>query len=440
MQGYFYDIAAEITARLQGREVYTASFSAEESDFVRFNRSAIQQAGTVVQRYLTIDLIDGRRHAAGTLSLCGDRESDAAQIAELLASLREQRAQLPEDPFLLYSTDVRSSERFLNDRLPDAGATVAAIQVAGRARDLVGIYAAGGIHSGFANSLGQRNWHTSYSYNLDWSFFHTTDKAVKTSYAGFEWNADEFARRVDVATEQLALLGRRAHTIRPGRYRVYLAPTALYDLIGLLSWGGFGLRAHRTKTTPLIRMIEEGARLHPAVSVTENTRDGVAPNFQGAGFIRPEQVALIRGGTYAEALVSPRSAAEYGVPTNAASAAEAPQSVDLAAGTLALDAVLRELHTGLYLGNLWYLNYSDRTACRTTGMTRFATFWVERGVIQAPTNVMRFDETLYRMLGEKLVALTAERELIFDPDSYGQRSTATARLPGALIDEFTLTL
>ena len=37
----------------------------------------------------------------------------------------------------------------------------------------------------------------------------------------------------------------------------------------------------------------------------------------------------------------------------------------------------------VYVNNVWYLNYSDRSACRMTGMTRFATFWVEHGVIQA---------------------------------------------------------
>ncbi len=39
-------------------------------------------------------------------------------------------------------------------------------------------------------------------------------------------------------------------------------------------------------------------------------------------------------------------------------------------------------------------------------MTRFATFWVEGGRIVAPVNVMRWDDTLYRMLGENLEALT----------------------------------
>jgi len=73
-------------------------------------------------------------------------------------------------------------------------------------------------------------------------------------------------------------------------------------------------------------------------------------------------------------------------------------------------------------------------------MTRFATFWVEKGVIQAPVNVMRFDETLYRMLGENLIGLTAERDLLLDSSTYHARSTASGHLPGALVGDFTFTL
>jgi predicted Zn-dependent protease len=117
-----------------------------------------------------------------------------------------------------------------------------------------------------------------------------------------------------------------------------------------------------------------------------------------------------------------------------------PQSLDVAAGEIPSDRVLATLGDGIYVGNVWYLNYSDRAACRTTGMTRFATFWVENGSLAAPLEVMRFDETLYRMLGTNLIGLTTEREWIVDPGSYSQRSTATTRLPGALVADFTLTL
>jgi predicted Zn-dependent protease len=98
------------------------------------------------------------------------------------------------------------------------------------------------------------------------------------------------------------------------------------------------------------------------------------------------------------------------------------------------------LHTGIYIGNLWYLNFSDRSACRMTGMTRFASFWVEDGRIRAPLNVMRFDDTAYRVLGENLEALTRERDLVPGTSTYGERSTLSFRTPGALVREFALTL
>jgi predicted Zn-dependent protease len=440
MQAYFYTLADMLTTLLHGQEVYTCTFRGEESDFVRFNRSAIRQPGTVLQRSLSLDLIDGRRHAAGDLALSGELEFDRTRLTELVQELRDKLPYLPEDPYLLYATEVRSSAQHGANRLPPRQEAVAAILEAGRGHDLVGIYAAGGIYAGFANSLGQRNWFSSYSFNFDWSFYYQGDKAVKTAYAGFVWEQEAFAQKVTAALAQLEVLRQPPRTIPSGRYRVYLAPAALYDILELLSWGGFGLKNHRTKQTTLLKMVEEGARLHPAVTLLENTRDGVAPNFQGAGFIKPDQVVLIDAGAFRDCLVSPRSAKEYGVPTNGASGQEAPASLEMAPGTLPRQEVLSRLDTGVYINNVWYLNYSDRSACRLTGMTRFATFWVEHGAVQAPLNVMRFDESIYRLLGEHLLGLTAERDFLLDANTYHQRSTDSGRLPGVLVEDFTFTL
>ena len=440
MQEYFNALADAITASLYGDESYTCTFHGEDSDFVRFNRSAIRQAGSVTQHFLSLDLIHGTRHAAGEVALRGDFDSDRSRLSQLLTALREKLPYLPEDPHLLYSTTVHSSVQQGDNRLPDKADAVAAILDAGKGRDLVGVYAAGGIYAGFANALGQRNWFASFTFNADWSLYYQRDKAVKTGYAGFVWEPAVFARKVAEAAEQLDVLGRPARTIPPGRYRVYLAPTALFDILEMLAWSGFGLKDHRTKQTTLLKMVEEGTKLHPSVTIRENTHDGVAPNFQEAGFIKPAQVTLIEAGALGECLVSPRSAREYGVPTNGASNAEAPESVEMGAGDIARQDVLRRLDTGIYINNLWYLNYSDRSSCRMTGMTRFATFWVEGGLIQAPLNVMRFDETAYRMFGDHLLGLTAEREFILDASSYHQRSTGSSRLPGALVEDFTFTL
>src|SRR5919109_1511799 len=440
MQDYFYALADATTESLHGDEFYTCTFHAEDSDFVRFNRSAIRQAGSVVQRFLTLDLIHDRRHAAAEIALSGDFESDRTRVSQLLTELRGQLPYLSEDPHLLYATTVHSTVQRGGDRLPDRTDAVNAVLDAGSGRDLVGIYAAGGIYAGFANALGQRNWFESFTVNCDWSLYYERDKAVKTSYAGVAWEPTVFARKVAEAIAQLEVLKRPPHVIPPGRYRVYLAPAALYDILEMLAWSGFGLKDHRTKQTTLLKMVEEGVQLHPAVTIHENTRDGVSPNFQAAGFIRPDQVTLIEAGVFRHCLVSPRSAKEYDVPTNGASNAEAPEAVEMATGDVPRDDVLRRLDTGVYINNLWYLNYSDRPACRITGMTRFATFWVEEGVIQAPLSVMRFDETIYRLLGEHLMGLTAERDFILDSSTYHERSTGSSHLPGALVEQFNFTL
>ena len=166
--------------------------------------------------------------------------------------------------------------------------------------------------------------------------------------------------------------------------------------------------------------------------MVEATADGVAPAFQGEGFVRPARVPLIEAGRLTGSLVSPRTEREFGLKANGANGWETPESLAMAGGTLAAKDALAALGTGLFVGNLHYLNYSDRPACRLTGMTRFATFWVEGGEIVAPVDVLRFDDTVFRMLGPNLEALTAETELMLASDTYGARQLSSMRVPGAL--------
>ncbi|MEO9162407.1 MAG: metallopeptidase TldD-related protein, partial [Casimicrobiaceae bacterium] len=167
---------------------------------------------------------------------------------------------------------------------------------------------------------------------------------------------------------------------------------------------------------------------------------GVAPAFQAEGFARPGNVPLIDAGALVGSLVSPRTAREFDLQANGANAGESPEALAMAGGELPARDALAALDTGLAVGNLWYLNYSDRPACRMTGMTRFATLWVENGNVVAPVNVLRFDDTVYRMLGDHLEALTSERELLLESNTYGSRALASVTLPGALLSEMSFTL
>ena len=198
MRDRFFELTDALAKNLKGDEVFLATFGGEDSDFVRFNHSAVRQAGSVRQGYMTIDLIVGNRHAKTTFTVSADAAEDRRRMTAALDNLRQRLPHMPEDPYLLYSPDIRSGEVTGANRLPDSGEVVGKVVSAGKGKDLVGIYAAGGIYAGFANSLGQKNWFASHSFHLDWTFYLRADKAVKASYAGFEWNDAEFARKVAV--------------------------------------------------------------------------------------------------------------------------------------------------------------------------------------------------------------------------------------------------
>lgn len=436
----FEALAAATQAGLRGGESFELNLHAEDSEFVRLNRGAVRQAGSVVQRTLSLDLAEGKRHAAGTLTLSGDPAADRERVAALVRELRAQRDELPEDPWLLSPDEPRSSERIVASVLPGRDEVLDRLASAGRDRDLVGIHASGPVAHAFASSSGQRNWFVCPSFNVDWSLHLEADRAVKASYAGTHWDGAAFERRIERSAGELELLARPTRHLPPGRYAVHLAPDAVAELMGLLSWDGFGLRALRTKTSPLLRMVDAGETFHPSVSIVEDTAGGTAPDFQEQGFRRPDRVPLIEAGRYAASLVSPRSAVEFGAVTNGAASQESPQSLDLAAGDVPSDDALARLGSGIHVSNLHYLNYSDRTRCRATGMTRFACFAVENGRLVAPIGVLRFDDTLFRMLGSNLIGLTRERQTILDPLTYGGRSVASMRVPGALVSDVAFTL
>ena len=440
MQSYFYALADFVTTQLHANETALAYLSAEESNFVRFNKNAVRQAGSVKQLILTLSLIKNQRRAESRISLAGVRENDEALVKLTLDTLRRDVADLPEDPYLLFNESVQSSEHIGASNLPSDADSLDQVMSQGRGRDLVGLFASGTIYKGFANSLGQRNWHRVDNFNFEWCLYHAADKAVKNGYAGTHWDAAVFAEKMLASNARLDILKRPPKALQPGQYRAYLAPAAVNEIVGLLSWGSFGVKSQRNKQSPLMKLEDGTLALHSSISLRENSADGVAPGFQADGFLKTPEVALINGGKHAGALISPRSAREFSIENNGANAAEAPEALDMAAGELQREAMLKTLDTGLLIGNLHYLNYSDRAACRMTGMTRFATFWVENGEIQAPLNVMRFDDSAYRLLGDNLLGLTAERDWILDSASYGERSTGSARLPGALVKDFALTL
>jgi len=438
IQNDFFQRVEALSSRLVSGEFLACWFCGEDSNFVRINQSRIRQSGHVRQLEITLNLIDGNRHASMESTLTEDLDHDIQQLENSLQYLRKQIEALEPDPYLNFNFDPQDSETITEDPVARSPDVIADIISAADGMDLVGFYADGTMFRGFANSLGQKNWYSKANFNFDWSCYLEGDKAVKSRYAGFQWNSDILNGKLAQIRVESQQLSKPTRKLSPGRYRAFLAPSALAEIVGLLSWNSFGLKSHRTKQSPLIKLSQNSVRLDPRIYVREDNINGIAPNFTQNGFIKPDQVTLIERGQHCGYLINARSAKEFKEIPNANS--ESPQSLAMTSGTLQSQSILEDLDTGIYINNLWYSNYSDKNACRITGMTRYACFWVEHGEIQAPIEVMRFDQSLYQMLGDNLLDLTKEQELIFDTDTYKRRSVNGMTLPGLLIKDFTLTL
>lgn len=420
-------------------EQFTVGYDAEASTFIRFNKGKVRQAGAVQQASLSLKLINSGRHASIKVTLAGELAVDQQRLADALGQLRETLPLLPVDPYLQLNPEPWQSHTVQAEPLPDTAHVLDDIRRAAKGVDLVGFFASGPISYGYASSQGALGWHQANSFNFDWSLFHSNGQAVKASYAGAHWDSERFALRMQTAREQLAFLDRPAHVLAPGEYRAYLAPAALEEVMSMLCWGGFSAQTLASKYSPLQKLYAGDAQLSPLVSLDEQVSGSLSPAFSDEGYPR-QDLSLVKLGKADQSLVGSRSAAEYGLEANGAHAGEAPSALAMAAGQLAQADILKQLGTGLYISNLWYLNYSDQPAARLTGMTRFATFWVENGEIKAPVNTMRFDDSVYSLLGTQLEALTADRELLVSASTYDQRQTASNLLPGALVKKLTLTL
>lgn len=438
-QSQFEALAEWLRGALTGDEEFCLGYGGESSEFIRFNQGKVRQAGQVQQASLNLRLIRDGRHAEQQLTLSGVPALDRQRLADALQQLRTVLPLLPADPYLQFNREPWRSQVLQLEPLPDGAAVLEQVAREAAGLDLVGFYAAGPLSRGFASSAGAYGWHQASSFNFDWSLFHANGQALKAQYAGQTWDAAAFARRLQQAREQLAYLGLPPRNLAPGAYRAYLAPAALQEILELLGWGGFSAQALADKDSPLQRLHAGEARLSPLLHLQEQVSGSLTPGFSSEGYPRRD-LELIRAGQPQDTLVSARSAAEYGLPANGAGPWESPESLAMAGGALAQTDILARLGSGLYIGNLWYLNYSDRPAARITGMTRFASFWVEDGQIQAPLASMRFDDSLYDLLGSQLEGLTRERELSLSTRTYHERHNGSTLLPGALLSRLTLTL
>jgi predicted Zn-dependent protease len=447
-QSLFDLLAERAFAELQSGEELNLNLSAEDQAYLRFNGARLRQATAVEQRRLALSFQAHGRRVAYSFDLAGSADADTATVRALIARARAEARDLPEDPFLVpMANHGRSAVEHPGTLLPPE-TLIGHIVDASDGADLAGFLALGPQIRATRNSAGQSHWFATESFFFDYSLYTVNaageNKAVKGLYAGRHWEPEKLRASLTASRAQLEPLRRENRVLPPGGYRAYLAPAAVSELVGMFSWGAVSYGAWKQGDSALRKLIEGDAEFSPLFNLAENFELGLSPAFNSLGEVAPSHLPVITRGKLENLLVSARSAKEYGAVSNAAEpegwGGEFLRSPEVGCGNLPQAEALKALGTGLYIGNLHYLNWSDLASARITGMTRYACFWVEAGEIVAPIRDLRFDESLYRIFGSELLGLTQEAEIEASTDTYEQRSLGGSRTPGALVGDFRFTL
>ncbi len=424
---------------LKANEHLTLSYSGEDSLFIRVNQSKVRQATDINQGYLSLNFISGQRSTEITFSISGHLEVDLKDAQKALKRCREECQRLPEDPYIVFPEAGESSEEDHYGYLPPVEKLPETLLTSAKSEDLAGLFTAGVLMRAYLNSKGQSHWFSTENFYFDYSLYTPTQKAIKATYAGNEWDDAAYLINLQQAKEQLRSLEKTPKKLTPGKYRVYFAPAAVADLVKGFSWLGISGGALMQGRSPLKKLSEGEASLSPLFSLEEDFHQGLVPRFNEFGEISPLTVSLVHQGKLNSPLINRRTAQEYHLQSNAANAHETLRSPRIHPGNLKEDHILSELGTGLYISNLHYLNWSDLQNGRVTGMTRYGCFWVEKGKIVSPIQDMRFDDTLYHFWGEGLEDLGKNLTLIPTVFSYEERSLGGVSVPGMLVNDFTFT-
>ena len=298
MKDYFKKLSDILFNILNNNEILILNLDAEKTDFVRFNQAKIRQAGNVNQVTLTMNLIIKNKTLTSIMRLNANLERDTKVLLRTLDFLRREIPELHEDPYLMYERNINSSEIGNSQVNIDSKEIADNIISSVEAMDMVGILASGSIVKGFSNSLGQFNWHESQSFNFDWSIYTKSGKAIKQNYSNHSWNNNTFKSLVNECKQKLDVIDNKEEIIKPGSYKVYLSPSALNDIIEMMSWGGFSYKANKIGTSPLHLMSKGEKVLNKMVSFSENLSNGISPKFHSDGFIKPNVTELITNGKY----------------------------------------------------------------------------------------------------------------------------------------------
>lgn len=439
-QNYFQQFGEKVFNSLMHDEVLSINLSAEDTLFSRYSRARVRQVTEVEQGYVSLNLIKGKKSINLNLKYTGIPEDDFHFAYQRIKEAREILKVMVDDPYLVIPENNGTTKSEAVHGELSGEEMMDLVSDYAHHVDLAGLLTSGTVVRASINSKGQNHWFKTQSFSLDYSLYNPRQKAVKALYAGTTFDASALKHNIEASIQKLELLNRDVKKMERGAYRIYLAPSAIAELVSTLSWGGVSMSAHQRGHGSLKNLWKGESKLSTKFTLSENFEINLSPRFNEKGEVAPNKLPLIEKGEFRNFLTSTRTSNEFKVASNFATDWESLRSAEVAAGNLEEKDILKTIGEGLYISDLHYLNWSDRETARITGMTRYACFYVKDGELVSPIEDLRFDESYYHIFGEGLVDLTKENFIIPHTGSYFEREIGGMKVPGAVIADFKFTL
>ena len=298
--------------------------------------------------------------------------------------------------------------------------TAAADPAARAARVRAFVTAAGGLET--AGYCSTTSWSTAFANSAGQSAAARSALAALDAIAR-DGLADGVSRAATTRLSELdgAVHGERAaakarasvdpQELPPGRYEVVMEPSAVMDLLAMLSFNGFNGKAVNERRS----FVELGvAQFDPSLSLVDDPLDpaagGAAFDVEGtpkrrltfidagvSATVAHDRRSAALAGTASTGHALPGGAAYGAIPLNlhllAAAGGGPVGEVEGPAADSAVADLVAKVGRGLLVSDLWYTRVLDPRTLVVTGLTRNGVWLIEDGKVTTPVQNMRFTQS-----------------------------------------------
>ena len=377
------------------------SVSSTESSFIRFALNGVTTSGFVAEQSLGISVSkDGKSGSTSVDDFTEKAIREAVDRAERIASIApanpESLPPLGPQKYPALDNFVESTARARN---PLMAPHIRAVIDAAKSKGLVaaGFFERNAGHYATANKAGNFG----FGRTTDASLSATVRDAAGTSSG---WNAQPAVRIEEISGETVGRIAtekclkwKDPVKLDPGKYTVVLEPTAVGDLLPLMS---FSMQARAAEEGRSFLSKKGGGTLLGEKMFPEFITLRSDPSSKlysvlpwGAGGLPAAPVSWIDKGVVKSLFYDRYWALKAGKePT------PMPANLILDGGTKTLDELIASVDRGLLVTRFWYIRPVNPQTVQLTGLTRDGLFLIEQGKVTKPVVNFRFNESPVRLL------------------------------------------